>query len=193
MARWLEDAAIVLTAIAGVDLNDNYTLSQPESVPDYTKALRKDALLGKRIGVPRKTFFEEGVIPQGESIVEAFEEALDVLRSLGATILDPADIPSSHEMRQSESEEVTADVEFKVSSCYYEYNHSYELLQINLNDYYSRLASNPSGVRTLADLIAFNLAHKDLEMPEPYTDQSECVQCSLSRVSGKLLILCTVV
>ncbi|KAF9042010.1 amidase signature enzyme [Hymenopellis radicata] len=159
MARWLEDAAIVLNAIAGVDPNDNYTLSQPESVPDYTKALRKDALHGKRIGVPRKTFFEEGLIPQGESIVEAFEDALDVLRSLGATVIDPADIPSSHEMRESESEEVTADVEFK----------------IGLNDYYSRLASNPSGVRTLAELIAFNLEHKDLEMPEPYTDQSELI------------------
>ncbi|KAF9040983.1 amidase signature enzyme [Hymenopellis radicata] len=160
MARWLEDAAIVLTAIAGVDPNDNYTLSQPESVPDYMKALRKDALRGKRIGVPRKTFFEEGLIPQGESIVEAFEDALDVLRSLGATVIDPADIPSSHEMRESESEEVTADVEFK----------------IGLNDYYSRLASNPSGVRTLADLIVFNLEHKDLEMPEPYTDQSELIR-----------------
>jgi Asp-tRNA(Asn)/Glu-tRNA(Gln) amidotransferase A subunit family amidase len=40
----LSDAAIGLSVIAGKDHNDNFTLAQPPIVPDYTKALKKDAL-----------------------------------------------------------------------------------------------------------------------------------------------------
>jgi amidase len=51
MCRSMTDAAIVLTAIAGKDSNDNFTLAQPDTVPDYTKALNTSALQGVRIGV----------------------------------------------------------------------------------------------------------------------------------------------
>ena len=42
MVRSVTDAAIVLSVIAGVDPNDNFTLAQPHPVPDYTKALPQD-------------------------------------------------------------------------------------------------------------------------------------------------------
>jgi amidase len=47
-----------------------------------------------------------------------------------------------------------------------------------LNAYYQGLIENPSGVRSLADLIAFDDANKDLEEPAGYEDQSMCVAAS---------------
>ncbi|KAF9442738.1 amidase signature enzyme, partial [Macrolepiota fuliginosa MF-IS2] len=61
MTRSMTDAAIVLSVIAGKDPNDNFTLAQPDVVPDYTKALNKNALRGKRIGVPRHVFLNTSI------------------------------------------------------------------------------------------------------------------------------------
>jgi len=47
--------------IAGPDPNDNFTLAQPLPVPDFTKALDKNSLKGKRIGVPRKEFLNDTI------------------------------------------------------------------------------------------------------------------------------------
>ncbi len=47
--------------------------------------------------------------------------------------------------------------------------------KIELNRYFAGLIKNPSGVRTLADLIKFNDDHPDLEEPTNFTDQSEQV------------------
>ena len=47
--------------------------------------------------------------------------------------------------------------------------------QIQLNDYYASLLENPSGVRSLADLIAFDDANPELEEPPRFEDQSEFV------------------
>ncbi|KAG6809047.1 hypothetical protein H0H92_001811, partial [Tricholoma furcatifolium] len=43
---------------------------------------------------------------------------------------------------------------------------------IELNDYLSKLVSNPSGVRSLTDVIAFNDKHPDLEKPKGFEDQT---------------------
>ena len=48
-------------------------------------------------------------------------------------------------------------------------------LQVQLNAYFAGLLSNPSGVRTLADLIAFDDANPALEEPSRFEDQSEYV------------------
>ena len=56
MTRSVADGAIILTAIAGRDPRDNFTLAQPPVVPDFTKALNADGLQGVRLGVPRKLF-----------------------------------------------------------------------------------------------------------------------------------------
>lgn len=44
MARSVTTAAIVLGAMAGRDLADNFTLAQPSVIPDYTKSLDKNGL-----------------------------------------------------------------------------------------------------------------------------------------------------
>ena len=117
MTRSMTDAAIVLSIISGKDPNDNFTLAQPPVVPDFTKALNKHALEGKRIGVPRRAFFNENITKNDPSVNVAFEQALEVIRSLGATVVDPADLPSADEIiMTSTSEDVVLETDFKVWS-----------------------------------------------------------------------------
>ncbi|KAF8994512.1 amidase signature enzyme [Cyathus striatus] len=156
MTRSLTDAAIVLSIIAGKDANDNYTLAQPTPVPDYTKALNPHGLKGARIGVPRKVFLNDSVTGNDPAVNVAFEQALDVMRELGATIVDPADIESAEELIVSNKHTLVLMVDFK----------------IEIAKYLKSLVHNPSGAQSLADLIKFNNEHAELEMPENYTDQS---------------------
>ena len=114
MTRSMTDAAIVLSIISGKDSNDNFTLAQPPVVPDFTKALNKHALEGKRIGVPRRVFFNESITKNDPSVNVAFEQALEVIKSLGATVVDPADLPSIDEIVASNSEDFVLETDFKV-------------------------------------------------------------------------------
>ncbi|KAF5372556.1 hypothetical protein D9758_005184 [Tetrapyrgos nigripes] len=166
IVRSVTDAAIVLSVIAGKDPNDNFTLAQPDVVPDYTRALKKDALAGKRIGVPRKFFLDVPNIID-ETVAAAFESALETIKELGATVVDPADLPSAEEFLASNNETIVLDVDFK----------------IELNAWFESLVENPSGVRSLADLIAFNDANPELEEPTNFTDQSELIESQAT--SGK--------
>ena len=81
IARTVEDAAIMLQAIAGYDPADFATV--PVAVPDYRANLGQ-GVAGLRIGVPREQFF--GLL-DGEVRV-AIEEAISVLSGLGAHIID---------------------------------------------------------------------------------------------------------
>ena len=110
MARSVADAAIVLSAIAGRDPRDNFTLAQPPVVPDFTKALNVDGLRGVRLGVPRKLFAGTNA-----DVVAAFNSSLDVVRGLGATIVDPADLPDFDELEASNNETIVTETDFKVS------------------------------------------------------------------------------
>ncbi len=87
MCRTVRDAATLLGAMTGVDPDDKYTAaSAGKSHTDYTKFLDPNGARGMRIGVARHFFgFSEKVDP----IIEA---QLDVLKKLGAVIVDPADI-----------------------------------------------------------------------------------------------------
>ena len=81
LTKTVEDAAIVLGAIAGADPLDATTGDVP--VPDYTQALRK-GVKGMKIGLP-KEYFIKGMDPQVESAVR---EAAKVYAGLGAKIVD---------------------------------------------------------------------------------------------------------
>ena len=63
ICRTVRDAAILLSALAGVDAEDSATLAgRDKAVADYTKFLDADGLRGARIGVVRKYFgFHDGV------------------------------------------------------------------------------------------------------------------------------------
>ncbi|KAI0634576.1 amidase signature enzyme [Trametes polyzona] len=163
MARSVADAAIVLSVIAGRDPRDNFTLAQPPVVPDYTKALRVDGLKGVRLGVPRKFFTRTN-----PNIVAAFNASLDTIRRLGATVVDPADFPDFAELEASRNESIVTQTDFKVG----------------INQYISELLDVPTGVKNLADLIAFNIAHADEELIPPfYTDQSEFISSENTTVN----------
>ncbi|HBH46275.1 MAG: aspartyl/glutamyl-tRNA amidotransferase subunit A [Candidatus Jacksonbacteria bacterium RIFOXYC2_FULL_44_29] len=76
----VEDAAIVLAALAGVDPRDATTL--PVSVPDYLKAVRDPKIKGLRIGLPQEYF-----IPGMDREVEqAVRKAITDLERQGAVV-----------------------------------------------------------------------------------------------------------
>lgn len=78
-AKTVEDAAIVLQAIAGQDLHDLTT--PPIPVPDY-RALLGQGVKGLRIGVPQE-YFDEGVEEEVKTVVW---EALRVMEKQGAIL-----------------------------------------------------------------------------------------------------------
>ena len=77
----VEDAALVLQAIAGHDPLDSTSLDLP--VPNYSAPLN-DGVKGLKLGVP-KEYFVEGMDPQVEARVRA---AVEVYRGLGAEIVE---------------------------------------------------------------------------------------------------------
>jgi aspartyl-tRNA(Asn)/glutamyl-tRNA(Gln) amidotransferase subunit A len=85
LTRTVQDAAMVLQAVAGRDESDDW--SSDEAVPNYTATLG-DGVKGLRIGVP-DSFFNESLLPE---IDAAVKEALSVLEGLGATI-EPVTMP----------------------------------------------------------------------------------------------------
>jgi aspartyl-tRNA(Asn)/glutamyl-tRNA(Gln) amidotransferase subunit A len=83
LARTVEDCAIVLQAIAGFDPRDAGSIKR--DIPNYRAALRQD-IRGLRIGVLRHNWEED--LPASEDVRQAMEEALRVLKSLGAELED---------------------------------------------------------------------------------------------------------
>jgi aspartyl-tRNA(Asn)/glutamyl-tRNA(Gln) amidotransferase subunit A len=80
-ARTARDCALLLEAIAGADINDSTAAREP--VPHYAGMLDGN-IKGLRVGVPRE-YFVEGMQAGVEAAVR---EAIDVLRNLGAEIVD---------------------------------------------------------------------------------------------------------
>lgn len=140
MARTVADAAILLGAMTGIDLNDGVTeASTGRAETDYTKHLKRDGLSGAKIGIWRPDGYHPSLLP----ILEA---AIATLRSAGATVRDPLDAPTLGQFGNGMSQIMLC--EFKAT----------------VNVYLQNLPSNVP-VRCLDDLIAFNEAHKDREMP----------------------------
>jgi aspartyl-tRNA(Asn)/glutamyl-tRNA(Gln) amidotransferase subunit A len=83
MARTVEDAALILQAIAGPDPDDPTTSDRP--VPDYAASLKGD-IRGLRIGVPQN----DALSGTSEDVLQAVEEALRTLAGLGAKVVEVA-------------------------------------------------------------------------------------------------------
>ncbi|MGO8942182.1 MAG: Asp-tRNA(Asn)/Glu-tRNA(Gln) amidotransferase subunit GatA [Syntrophobacteraceae bacterium] len=81
ITRDVEDAAILLQAIAGYDPRDSTSVDLP--VPEYRAAL-KETIRGLRLGIPRE-YFIEGTDPEVEAAVR---NAISTCRQLGAHIVD---------------------------------------------------------------------------------------------------------
>ena len=105
MARSVTDAAIMLGVLesAAPDPNDAATSTcAPPPAHDYTRFLDRNALKGARIGVPRAFFYEavasgSSLLPRGGLTMEqqdVMRGAIAELARQGATVVDPANIPS---------------------------------------------------------------------------------------------------
>jgi amidase len=140
MTRTVTDAAILLTAMTGVDPRDAATARSAGRVVDYRNALRADGLHGARIGVARKRYF--GYSPAADRLIEA---AVADMKAAGAVIVDPADIATAARLDDCELEILL--YEFKAG----------------LNAYLAD-QKPAAAVRSLTELIAFNIREKDREM-----------------------------
>ena len=141
LCRTVRDAAILLGALTGVDVEDKATSeSGGKSYADYTQFLLADGLRGARIGVVRATFgFNAGV----DAVMGT---ALEQLKSQGAVLVDPAEIETRGKFDESE-----------LTVFMYE-------LKADLNAYLARLGPR-SPVHTLLEIIEFNEKHREQEMP----------------------------
>jgi amidase len=139
MARTVADAAILLGAMTGVDKADPATTtSGKRGVRDYAKFLDKDGLKGARIGIARNMCGTDG------RILELFNQSIVVMKSLGAVVIDPANLPNFDKFGKTELE--VLHYEFKA----------------DLNKY---LASANGHVKSMADVIKFNEENKARVMP----------------------------
>ncbi|MBV1939454.1 amidase [Streptomyces sp. BV286] len=153
IARTVRDAAILLGTLVGVDGRDPATkASRGHFHRDYTRFLDADGLRGARIGVPRTVYF--GYSHHADEIAE---RAIAVLREAGATVVDPADIPTAEQLEDLPSSMVVQAYEIKRG----------------LNGYLSGAPGDHP--RSLAELIAFNREHAESELRYVRQDGLEAV------------------
>jgi amidase len=150
IARNVTDAAVLLGAATGIDPNDPATGAQAgHSATDYTQFLNKDALKGARIGVWRTdTYNPAFVAPVVEPILA---HTIAALQAEGATVVDPANIDLS--VTGHELDALLCEFKTDIATYLHTYVHG------------TNPVSGAAYPQTLADLIAFDAAHQNLEGP----------------------------
>lgn len=161
MARTVTDAAIMLGALEGVapDPNDAATSRcEPPPGGDYTAFLDADGLQGARIGIPRAFYYDVVQVPgeQGprpgrlsDAGRALMAEAIEVLEAEGATVVDPADIPSV-----VDPDEATNLLASGANSSVLSYG-----MKRDFNAWLKSLGDT-APVRTLTEIRQWNLAHE---------------------------------
>ena len=156
MTRSVEDAAIMLSVLAGYDPADvlngplaefapaatfnSFPIPQPGTI-DYTHALQPDALVGARIGVCRTMFGFE------EQVDWAVEETLQLMADAGADIVEGASIDTYQELEEAGYRYTIYTTEFKAGLASY------------LDTY------TPYGpILSVADVVEFNEEHPNEEL-----------------------------
>ena len=87
MTWTVQDAALMLQAIAGYDPEDRISSKAP--VPNYSSPFRED-VKGLVLGIPRQHFFDPDTVDP--EVLAGVENAVEVLRELGAKT-KPVDLP----------------------------------------------------------------------------------------------------
>ncbi|WP_420022354.1 amidase [Brevundimonas subvibrioides] len=132
MTRTVEDAAIVLSVIAGSDPADPATAEADARKVDFRAALDAGSLRGTRIGVAR---FLTGYSAGTDRV---FEANLQALRDAGAVLVEITEGPDMEAIGEAEG-----------TVLHYE-------LKADLNAYLASTDPTQVKTRTLADVIAFN-------------------------------------
>jgi len=130
MTRTVSDAAILLSVLAGKDLNDAVTYTNSNAPTDYTKYLINERLDGIRIGLNKKLELADADTED----VAAFDKTCELLLGLGAVLVDDIEIEPCNDILG-----VILHHEFK--AC--------------INYYLSTLAGSTK-MQTLKDIIEFN-------------------------------------
>ena len=131
MGRTVQDVAVALGSLTGIDSSDTKTLaSDGNYLTDYSKYLIEDGVKGKRIGLQRKA------MGFSDKVDTLMEKAVKWLRSNGAEVID-IDFPKG-----ANYENASFDV------MVYEFKDG-------LNKYLAGLG-NDSPVKNIKDLIEFN-------------------------------------
>jgi amidase len=136
MARSVRDVAQLLTAMIAADPADPATAGAGRFARDFSAGLSRDALLNVRIAVLRPE------MPQ--SVTPQYERALAALKSAGAILVE-ANLPPGKELAEAEVTVLLNE------------------LKGALNGYLATTADKVE-VRSLNQLIAFNIAHADNEL-----------------------------
>lgn len=146
MCRTVRDAAILLGTLTSSDPRDPVRMpgigpsGLREVIDDFTPFLDPNGLKGARIGVQRKSF------GFNDAVDKLMNECVDAIKRLGATVVDPADIPTQGKFDDTELEVLL--YEFKA----------------DLNKYLAALGPS-APVKSLKDIIDFNEKHRDRELP----------------------------
>ena len=141
MARTVTDAAILLGAMSGVDAQDSATKgSRKRGISNYTKFLDREGLRDARIGVARN------MMGSNPRVIKIFENCIQVLKHLGAVVIDPADVPNFDKFGKTELE--VLHYEFKA----------------DLNKYLKSV-NGTVPVHSMEDVIRFNEENSYKVMP----------------------------
>jgi len=137
--KTVKDAVLLLNAIIGIDSNDPATAeSNGRSKKDYTQFLDINGLKGKRIGI-EKTFLKHH-----ESIDALLRQALDEIKTAGATIVEVEFFDQYNKLGSSE----------------------FEVLKYEFKDGVNKyLSSANAKVKSLQDVIKFNKQNEEKTMP----------------------------
>ena len=149
MARTVEDAAILFSAITGIDSADPVTYKSKDNIhSDYTQFLDKDGLKGTRIGVPK--YIYKDLI--GEEL-EMMYQCIAEMKQLGAEVVEDKDLDS------------------------YEKINDYDVLvyefKTNLNAYLNTLGGSTK-MKTLKDIIEYNNNHAEKTLKYGQTILEHC-------------------
>ncbi len=172
MARTVADAAIMLGALVSAEPDPNDPATKTCTPPpgrDYTRFLKRDGLRGARIGIPRAFFYAETkgpgrIRPAGglnREQAAVMEEAIAVLKSEGAVVIDPADIPSILETDPSKNYASwgicsgTNNAKGRDAGCSIVLKYG---MKRDFNAWLARLGA-AAPVRSLTELREFNLTH----------------------------------
>ena len=150
MARNVTDAAVLLGAATGVDPKDAATAAQAgHAFTDYTRFLDDKALNGARIGVWRAGTYNKDVV--GSVVEPILDRTIAALKAQGATVIDGTDI----DLSATAGEFAALLCEFKSDIATYLTTYVRGTNPVTRQPY----------ARTLAELIAFNKSHPELEGP----------------------------
>jgi amidase len=148
MARTVKDAAILLGAGTGEDPLDAATLtSKGKGLRDYTSFLNSDGLKGKRLGL------EKSHLEGNPFLVALIRDAVKILESQGAIVIEVDVLGPLKALGNAE----------------------FQVLLYEFKDGLDRyLASSQAHVKSLKEVISFNVANESVTMP--YFNQDTLIE-----------------